>query len=431
MLPGADEALRQSPPSAISRLASRRAGSADFRESTPGALNTPVLLDEAQLRVLRAVAVGGSISAAAKALSSSPTAVSRQVSALESATGTRLLERRPSGVRLTEAGRLLVRHAGAIHDRLAVAEAELGDLREARRGSLRFAAFPSALVSLVAGSVKQFRRRHPAVELTLSRVDSEDAGPRVRAGELDLAVICHDEPGSSTDAGDGLVRTHLLDVPLYLLMSRKHPLSRELEIRLEDLSGEEWVQGTESPCTRAFYAACRQAGFQPRVTFEIDDLLAIQSLVAAGAACTLLPGLALGQLPDEVVVRAFGSATPRRPVAAISRDTSYSPSAHAMLALLQRNARRLERQLQRLPDLPSGHRTTTERVLGTLAAANGPLSAVEVGKRIGISRATAHRYLASLVASGSVRLELRQGATGRPEHRYELGTLQGGTSEMP
>jgi DNA-binding transcriptional LysR family regulator len=187
----------------------------------------------------RAVAVGGSISAAAEALSSNPKTVSRQVAALESQTGIRLLERLPSGVRVTEAGRLLVRHAGAIHERLAVAEAELGQLREARRGSLRLAAFPSALVSLVSRSVEEFRRRHPGVELRLSQVDTEDAGPRLRAGELDLAVVCHDEPGGSTDTSDGLVRTHLLDDPLYLLMSREYRLSRALEIRLEDLAEEE------------------------------------------------------------------------------------------------------------------------------------------------------------------------------------------------
>jgi response regulator of citrate/malate metabolism len=72
--------------------------------------------------------------------------------------------------------------------------------------------------------------------------------------------------------------------------------------------------------------------------------------------------------------------------------------------------------------LPKGHSAATAQlVLDALSEADGPLSASDVSERVGISRATAQRYLTSLADAGRVRLQLRYGTAGRPEHRYELG----------
>ncbi|MGW7355386.1 DUF7342 family protein [Streptomyces sp. NPDC054802] len=71
------------------------------------------------------------------------------------------------------------------------------------------------------------------------------------------------------------------------------------------------------------------------------------------------------------------------------------------------------------PELPKGHSpTTAELVRQVLLAADGPLSAQEIADRAGVSRQTAQRYLKLLERSSRVRLSLRYGETGRPEHRY-------------
>ncbi|MDP5315240.1 response regulator [Streptomyces poriferorum] len=71
------------------------------------------------------------------------------------------------------------------------------------------------------------------------------------------------------------------------------------------------------------------------------------------------------------------------------------------------------------PDLPKGHSATTaELVRQALRGADGPLSAQEIAESAGMSRQTAQRYLKLLERSGRVRLTLRYGETGRPEHRY-------------
>ncbi len=72
-----------------------------------------------------------------------------------------------------------------------------------------------------------------------------------------------------------------------------------------------------------------------------------------------------------------------------------------------------------VPDLPKGHSpTTAEAVRQVLLAAEEPLSTQEIADRAGVSRQTAQRYLKLLERTGRVRLSLKYGETGRPEHRY-------------
>src|ERR687883_1329792 len=147
------------------------------------------MLDVRRMRVLREVAVRGSFSAAAEALSFTQSAVSQQIAALEREAGAVLVERSARGVRLTEAGEAVVRHADAILARLAEAEAELEAIAGLRGGRLRMGAFESAASTLMPLAIAAFRDRHPAVELTLTDLEPHESVPLLRAGELDLILV--------------------------------------------------------------------------------------------------------------------------------------------------------------------------------------------------------------------------------------------------
>src|SRR5918993_3218486 len=107
------------------------------------------MLDIRRMRVLREVAAQGSFSAAAEALSFTQSAVSQHVAALERETGTQLVERLARGVRLTEAGRVLVGHADAILARLEAAEEDLSAIAGLRGGRLRLGCFQNGGPTLV------------------------------------------------------------------------------------------------------------------------------------------------------------------------------------------------------------------------------------------------------------------------------------------
>ena len=90
-------------------------------------------------------------------------------------------------------------HAEAIFAQVDAAETDLAAVLGVRAGRLRVASFPSAGATLMPLAVARFRRAHPAVALTLAEGEPEEIGPRVRAGEFDLALL-FEFPGRSRGA---------------------------------------------------------------------------------------------------------------------------------------------------------------------------------------------------------------------------------------
>src|SRR3954454_15395297 len=160
------------------------------------------MLDVRRMRVLREVAVRGSFSAAAEALSFTQSAVSQQIAALEREAGTTLVQRSARGIRLTAAGEAVVRHAEAIMARLAEAEAELEAIAGLRGGRLRMASFESAGSTLMPLAIADFRAKHPGVELSMTLGEPERTEPQLKSGELDLTLGF----GSRADVQDGIDR---------------------------------------------------------------------------------------------------------------------------------------------------------------------------------------------------------------------------------
>ncbi|TML37376.1 MAG: LysR family transcriptional regulator [Actinobacteria bacterium] len=172
------------------------------------------MLDVRRMRVLREVAAQRSFSAAAEKLGYTQSAVSQQIAALEREAGATLIERNPRGMRLTDAGEALVRHADTILVRLAEAEAELDAIAGLRGGRLRLASFPTAGATLMPEAVADFSKRHPGVELSLAESEPDESLLRLKAGELDLALVDDGPPVRMDDEEVDYI--DLLEDPLYL-----------------------------------------------------------------------------------------------------------------------------------------------------------------------------------------------------------------------
>lgn len=300
------------------------------------------MLDAKRLRVLREVARAGSFSGAADALSYTQSAISQQIAALEREAGTVLIERGGRGIRLTDAGRALVEHAERILAGLAAAEAELEAIADLRGGRLRLASFPTAGATLLPLAVAEFSSRHPEVELSLVEAEPEQSVPRVRAGELDLALTV-DYVGMPRapyqPSLQGIDSDELIEDPMYVALPAGHPLAGQDQVRLEQLDDEAWIQGDSAGMCGAMHRhACLSAGFEPRVSFESDDYSVVQGLVAAGVGVALLPMLALANRREDIEIRSLGSEAPRRRVLTAVREGYRSPATVAMLAILGESA---------------------------------------------------------------------------------------------
>ena len=292
------------------------------------------MLDVRRLRVLREVAQRGSFSAAAEALSFTQSAVSQQIAALERESGTKLIERNPRGLRLTDAGRALVDHADAILARLDDAEEELAAIAGLRGGRLRMATFQSAGATLVPRAVGEFHRRHPQVDVTVKQEEC-NAETMLTAGEVDLAIVMDFEDMPQTDAQLELV--HLLDDPYDVVLPRDHRLARRAKIDVADLADERWVVPTVgSGCREGVVDACRLRGFAPRLSIESDENTQMQAFVATGLGVAMFPRLGLTTVHPGVVVKpTSGRVLTRRVWAATLAGAYRSPATDAMLEILR------------------------------------------------------------------------------------------------
>src|SRR5678816_3998702 len=120
------------------------------------------MLELRRLRLLRELHERGTVAAVADALQFTPSAVSQQLAVLEREAGVPLLERAGRGVRLTDAGLVLVGHAGALLARADLAEAELAAAVGSVAGRGRIAAFQSVALRLAAPALQALARDAPA-----------------------------------------------------------------------------------------------------------------------------------------------------------------------------------------------------------------------------------------------------------------------------
>lgn len=285
------------------------------------------MLDLNRLRVLVAVARTGSVTAAADELHYAQPSVSHHLARLEAEAGVPLLERAGRGVRLTEAGRVLVDRAEEILGQVASAQAELDAHAGLTAGRLRVAAFPSAVASLVPQAARTFATQHPEVELALTEAEPPEALTLLRHGEVDVALIFAHGEVPASDRRDTTLTT-LVDEPMYLVTRAGSPL-QGAGSDLADYADASWIAGCER-CRAHLIESCQAVGFAPRIGFETDDYVAVQALVSAGLGVSTLPGLALlahrhpgvrvDALPDRrtVFVVTYGRSAPALPVQAFT-----------------------------------------------------------------------------------------------------------------
>lgn len=300
------------------------------------------------LRVLAEVAVRGSFTAAAESLGYTQSAVSRQVAALELAAGARLFERVARGVRLTEAGSTLARHANAVIDQLDAARLELSDASRPPVGRLRIGAFPTAIASLLPRAIAAFRVTHPGIALSLREGTTPFQLKRLGSGATDLAVIGTPNTGSHNQ---DFVFEALLEDPLLLAVGRTHRLAGRRTVELDDLAGEAWIAGSRE-AHDTLLGAWPALAWQPNVEFVAREWTAKLGLVAAGLGVTVVPGLAASAVrtdvmllrvrSDTVVARSVAMATPRR--------SEQPPTMGAFAEALHRVAADLATEVQRRID---------------------------------------------------------------------------------
>ena len=301
------------------------------------------MLDLKLLTTFREVAVRGSFSEASVALDFTQPAVSQHISRLESALGTRVLERSARGVTLTPAGEVLVRHASALLDAARRAEEAVRDAAGIGRAQVRVGAFASAAAGLLPGATRELRARRPDAELTLVVLEDEQAVDALLAGRSDVAVIVQ-SPLAPKEQRPGVDYLPISDDEMRIAVAADHPLATRTSITLEELCDEPWlVAETGGTCadSNVVLNAFRGAGYEPIVRFQSDDYQALQGMAASGIGVAMIPTMALVSSRSDVVVLPVRGRAPARQIIAAVRSGEEDPLVEHMVESLRAASRTL------------------------------------------------------------------------------------------
>ncbi|MGW7530928.1 LysR family transcriptional regulator [Amycolatopsis sp. NPDC054798] len=245
-------------------------------------------MDLGRLRTLREFADRGSVTAAARALHCTPSAISQQLRALQAEVGIALTEPAGRGLRLTDAGRALVARADDVLAALDRAEAELDTYRSAPRGRVRIAIFQSAGLMLLPGLLRRIEQ-HENLEVDVRDVDMVPSQVPGLVADYDVVVAHRDEHAAEFDT-ERLDVFPLLREPLDVALPVGHRLARNRRVGLADLADERWISVDHGfPVDDVLRSLTVRTGVRPQIVQRINDFRITERLVAAGHGIALMP----------------------------------------------------------------------------------------------------------------------------------------------
>lgn len=291
------------------------------------------------LRLLREVARQSTITAAADTLGYTRSAVSQQLIGLERSTGVAVLERIGRNVRLTDAGRELVRHADDVLNRMEAAQSALESIGDEARGTLRVGIYESVAGPFLAPLVARLGVSHPMMRIRSREIEPEDALDAVAHGDLDFAFTLAHAHDPVPDRPD-IVRTPIVEECFIAVVPATERAPASLE--LSSLAQRPFIAPSPtSGCGRAIVVACRDAGFEPDIAHQVDSYTTALDLVAAGCGIAVVPKSSVHQRDDVGTIRLTNP--PSRTIDVSHRTSSTErPMIKAALNCLREIGRQTE-----------------------------------------------------------------------------------------
>lgn len=232
----------------------------------------------AVLRYFEAVAEEGSIRRASERLHISPSAVDRQILKLEDYFGTPLFERRPNGMRLTDAGQLVLRHSrDTLHD-FARLRGDIDNLRGVVSGKVTITTLDSLTVHFLPEAMARFVAAHPAVQIRVVALDPVETMHSVAQGHADLGLTF----SPARRRGVSL----LADVPspMCAIMAPDHELAARSSLTLDECGAFRLLYQDHSGSMQPFFGAEMDAFKSAHQPLVVSNTLAVlKRLLLRGA----------------------------------------------------------------------------------------------------------------------------------------------------
>jgi DNA-binding transcriptional LysR family regulator len=300
-------------------------------------------LELRQLRYVLAVAEEQNLTRAAERLGMQPPPLSRQIRAVEREVGSQLFRRKARGVEVTDAGRVFIDNARAI---FALLDSTFDATRRTARGEQgRISVAYSSTVAfhrLVPRIIREFRETFPLVTVTLTEGYPERMVERMQQGEIDVCFVRRVDPEMQR------VDIAVLDQEAMLVaLPSSHRLAQKQvgAISLKALSDETFIlfgdpHGDALERNSDFTAACREAGFKPRVGHVVPYISSRLNLVAAGLGIAVVAASLEHVKIDGLAFRPLkGLPLLKQPLGLAYRRGDSSPVVRHFLSLAKRTAK--------------------------------------------------------------------------------------------
>ena len=241
-------------------------------------------MDLRQLEILRAVTDRGSFTAAARALNVSQSAVSRQVLLLEEELGEPLFLRLGRKVRLTSAGAALLDLSRRVLADVRDTTASIVEQQQQLAGTLHLGGGMTVCLHVFPALLKEFRKRHPKVEIKVTTGATPMLLERLRSGAIDVGLLTLPVEGAD------LVQVPVMREELLLVMPPSHKLAKLRQVTPGDLVGQPWVLFERGSSTRRVIDEMLQRdGVRPRIVMETENVEILKALTMIGMGLTVLP----------------------------------------------------------------------------------------------------------------------------------------------
>jgi DNA-binding transcriptional LysR family regulator len=247
------------------------------------------------LRSLHELARLGTIAAVAETRGYTAGAISQQLAVLERAVGRPLLVRVGRGVRLTDAGSVLARHAHRILEAEEEARRALEAATDDVAGTVRVASFATSAATLLAPSIAIAAERYPHLDVMTLEIDVDAVAAAVQRGDAELAFGL-DYPDAPVPRAAGVELVRVTSERFALAAPAAWNLAGPMSVRAAADHG--WILPPEDTnYGRAVRAACRRAGFEPRVTHLVTDTAVSLAMVGQGVGVTMTTPMMLALAP--------------------------------------------------------------------------------------------------------------------------------------
>lgn len=294
----------------------------------------------AQLSYVAAIAEQGSLRAAARHLGVAQPAFSRSIAELERELGARLFERRARGMIATPLGEAFVRRANAILNDVRRARDEFEQLKGSATGEITVGLSIAAHLSLLPGSLRPFRDRHPKVRLHIIEGFYPTLAPGLQDGSIDFYI--GPDPGLRLPAA--LKKESVLVGTRAVLCRVGHPLAGATSLR--ELRDAEWITTSITPKAEKEMGDVfkRYRLPEPRLVLQSQSALTLLTCLTNSDLLAMTPPQ---WIDSPIANRLLRTIPVQEELSAVSiivvtrRDAPLAPAANYLLDMMKRTAGRV------------------------------------------------------------------------------------------